>query len=236
MKLFFLSLILLISFPSVSYAKGCLGLAQCIEFASNGDAESQFQLGLHYNKIYRKDELPKELTQHIPAHQLNIPKQGAQNMSVHYLKWAAKQGHTDAQILLATHYFEGIKGKIHYQEAEKWFKKAAESGHDEAQVSLATLYYYDHIKGRGFDDAFKWYLKSSKQGNADAQNFLGAMYMAGQSVDKDIVIAYAWTKLSAEKGSDSAIKLKSHLEGKLSSEQKNEAEDLAKEFQKMYKE
>jgi len=98
MKLVLMLILCLLISPAFSFAKDCSSEAQCRQFAQEGDLESQFKLGISYDKAYRTGK--KEL------------RKMAQNQAVYWFKKAAEQGHTDAQILLATHYYEGIQGNL----------------------------------------------------------------------------------------------------------------------------
>ena len=78
----------------------------------------------------------------------------------------AKDGDTDAMLLLGTMYATGEGVIQDYKEAFKWFRKAAELGYVKAMYRLGGMY----ANGRGVieDDkeAVKWYRKAAELGNA----------------------------------------------------------------------
>ena len=118
--------------------------------------------------------------------------------AVKWYRYAADQGHADAQFELGKCYFHGIGVKQDYAEAAKWFQKADDRGHDEAgEFRQAAELFLNAQKGRpaaqydlgrayefGFpgitktlSEAVKWYRKAADQGHDEAKNRLKIVEM-----------------------------------------------------------
>lgn len=86
--------------------------------------------------------------------------------------YAAENGDTLAQNLLAGHLYNGNYIKKSETGAAYWWKKAAEQGNARAQYNLALLYY----KGQGVDKSEKegdfWMKKAAEQNFELAKKFL----------------------------------------------------------------
>jgi len=89
--------------------------------AEQGDASSQFKLGIMYHNGR------------------GVPKDNAE--AAKWYRKAAEQGDAQAQFNLGQMYREG-KGVLQdYAEAVKWYRKAAEQGDAQAQYNLGTMYF-----------------------------------------------------------------------------------------------
>ncbi len=121
--------------------------------AEQGDARSQFDLGLLYKN--GKGGFPQDYKEAIKW----------------YLK-AAEQGNAIAQTHLGVMYDQGEGVTQDYKEAFKWYLKAAEQGNAIAQTHLGVM--YDQGEGVPQDDnkAVKWYRKAAEQGNEQAKKIL----------------------------------------------------------------
>ena len=146
----------------------------CLEKANSGDPDSQYEMGEYY--LYHDNT-----------------QEG--------LKWiekAAKQGHTKAQLELASTYENGYYGlEADQEKAIEWYRKAAELGNAEAQIRLAECYVYELGVERDLKKAFDWYSKAADQGDPKAQYMLGHFYLNGETVKKSATKANELFRKSA---------------------------------------
>lgn len=143
-------------------------------FAEEGDAMSQFYLGVLYEKGNGvEQQYPQALFWYIKA---------------------AGQGVARAHYNIGNMFFNGRGVSLDYQEAERRFKKAADLNYAPAQYNLA----YTQAKGLGGEkkptEAFGWYLKAAKNGLLKAQAKVGQLYELGRGVKKDKGKAIFWYK------------------------------------------
>jgi uncharacterized protein len=149
---------------------------------------------------------------------------------------SAEQGNADAQFKLGAMFYDGDGAtfgwlrKQDYSQAAKWFGKSAEQGNVDAQSCFGWMY----IKGEGVaqdcNEAVRWYRKAAEQGDTDAQHNLGVMLADCNKVPQDYVEAYKWTTLAAEQGDQNTVEKIDALKNKMSPQQIDEAQKLAKEF------
>ena len=96
-----------------------------LPLAEQGDAATQFNLGLMYAN-----------------------GQGVKQDYFEAVKWyrqAAEQGHANAQANLGSAYGAGRGVRQDYTEAVKWFKKAAENGSASGQFKLGRHIFWDKV-------------------------------------------------------------------------------------------
>lgn len=124
-----------------------------IKSAENGDAESQYNLGLTYSYRY-----------------------GVEKNTEETLKWftkSAQNGNAKAQLMLGKMYYLGQEVEENNEEALKWLVKSAENGNAEAQNWLGDCYYYGKCYvEKDYEEAIKWYKMSAQQGNVFSINIL----------------------------------------------------------------
>lgn len=103
----------------------------------------------------------------------------------------------------------------------------AKQGDVEAQFKLGLMYYIGESVSQDYKQAAYWFEKAATQGSADAQNNLGLMYDKGQGVTKNLIKAHMWANIAA---SNNGIdrKLRDSVAKKLTSEQLNKAQEMAK--------
>ena len=189
-----------------------LTIHQMIERATQGCAESQFELGCNYysgselsqDYIAASDWFEKASDQgHVQASYnlgwMNAVGEGCSadlSKAMKFYGLAAERGHANAQNNLANLY----ERRGEFVEAARWYRLAADSGLPNAQASLGFLL----SKGRGVPideiEAVKYYRLSADQGFAPAQSNLGAMYAKGRGVDMDPGMAVHWIQMAAEQG------------------------------------
>ena len=91
-----------------------------ISAAQAGDSESQFQLGVIYDRGEGVDQDYRQ--------------------AVEWYTKAASSGHADAQFHLGTMYDRGEGVDQNYQQAFYWYQKAAKQGILRAQFNLGVMY------------------------------------------------------------------------------------------------
>jgi len=92
-----------------------------------------------------------------------------------------------------------------------------------------------YVKGEGGlpqDDveAVKWYRLAADQGVEVAQYNLGMKYSLGRGVPKNYIQAYMWLRLAADQEYEKAKWQIYFIEGRMTSEQKEEALNLARNW------
>jgi len=148
-----------------------------IDFADNGDADAQFNIGMKY---YRGDGVVKDY-----------------GKAAEWFRKAADQGHATGQWYIAVLHFNGHGLPKDEKQAMHWSRKAAENGNQFAQYNLGWRLNLGQGIPQDYLQAAMWYRKAAEQDNADAQQGLGSLYNLGHGVPQDKVEAYFWFYLSA---------------------------------------
>ncbi|MCB9974661.1 MAG: sel1 repeat family protein [Rhodospirillales bacterium] len=147
---------------------------------------------------------------------------------------AADQDYTIAQTALAFMYFEGVKIDQDYPAAAALAELAASRNDPDAQLLLGKMYHYGYGVPQDYKTATFWYVKAAKLGVADAQYRVAVMLVTGQGIKKDLVKAYAWANVATSQGSYEAEELREEISGKLSKGQLEIAQNLSKQYYKVY--
>jgi len=113
-------------------------LAKLEAGAENGDAKSQYQLGIWF--FYGKGGLTADGT-----------------AAVKWWRKAAEQGDAEAQFFLGTCYDYGQGVEVDSAEAVKWYKRAANQGYDLAYCNLAARFFDGKGVPKNYVEAYKWY-------------------------------------------------------------------------------
>lgn len=150
--------------------------------AEQGDAVSQFNLGLMYDS-------GQGVTQDYQE-------------AVRWYRLAAAQGVANAQFNLAVMYANGYGVAQDYQEAIRLYQTLAEQGEGDAQTKLGLMY----AKTQDYQEATRWYRLAAENGDAAASFLLADMYYYGQGVTQDYQEAVRWYQLAAEQGSSLALR------------------------------
>ena len=145
-------------------------------------------------------------------------------------RMAAEQGHADAQNILGRLHLDGIGVPQDHAEAVAWIRRAAEQGHARAQASLGVMYIVGWGVSQDHAEGAAWYRLAAEQGYANAQSLLGGMYAEGKGVPQDYVLAHMWLNLAGAGGNERAREARNRLETKMSREQVEEAQRLAREW------
>ena len=157
---------------------------QLYQAAESGDAESQYQLALFYEK--QKDtEYP---------------------IIVSWLYRAARQGVLEAQFALGYIYQYGKPGiPPDLLESEKWYEKAASRGDRQAIQALEVLRNqpaYKMLSPPSLEDRWsvQWIVKTAAFGDSQSQFDLGRLYAEGKKIQMDYGQAAIWYEKAAAQG------------------------------------
>ena len=81
---------------------------------------------------------------------------------------AAEQGHTEAQVELATQYFLGRGAPKDWKLAARWYEAAAANGDAAAQYIIGSFYEHGDGVARDLRKALAWYVLAARQGDVGA--------------------------------------------------------------------
>lgn len=143
--------------------------------AENGDAGSQFQLGMFYAS----------------GHGVKA----SDNMAVHWFEKAAKQGHPEAMYELGKHL--SVRCHAVSPDAFEWFRKAAELGCAKAQFALGRCFGNGAVVKKDLIQAVYWFLKAAEQDLPEAQFALAECYQADCVVKKNDSESLEWLQKAA---------------------------------------
>lgn len=121
-----------------------------LPLAENGDARSQYQIGL-----------------------MHLKGQGVEADAASALKWfrlAVDQGYTPSLVNLAELYYTGRGAAHDHDEAAKLYAKAARQGNAEAQYALGNLYIRGHGVEKDLARAHMWLGIAGMRGLKIARN------------------------------------------------------------------
>lgn len=158
-------------------------LGQMIRFASKGNSEAFYDLGM----AYYRGELG-----------LNVDNEEA----FRWIMKAAKKGHIEAENTIGVFYAEGIHVEKDLEEAIKWYRQAALCGNIVAQSNLGNKYYFGDGVKQDYSEAIKWWSLAADQGYDNAQAFLGDCYFDGEGVNVDYEKAVKLYKKAAIQDND----------------------------------
>jgi len=215
--------------------------------ADRGDVQTQFKLGVIFNTGQGVAQDYKEAIKwmRISADQglaeaqhflglMYVNGDGVPRDNNEAIKWcllSAEQGNPDAQNLLGHLYGERI-GPEALKESVKWYMLATDQGSSSAPCSLAMM--YEHGLGaapQDYEEAAKWYRLAAERGDFIAQSSLSTLYADGKGVPQDIISAHMWSNVAALQGYEDAKIDRDELEMKMTSEQIEQAQKQAAEFQ-----
>ncbi len=161
--------------------------------AAKGHPRAQYELG---NIMYR-----------VGADNGALVGTGApKNLSeaVDWLRKAADQNDSDAQLSLALIYANGQEELQNDAEALRLFSRASDNGHTDAQFYLRFIYGIGPCASITDDDCVKKLNGLVRKGHALAQYFLGNCYFSGKGVAEDKLEAVKWYKKATERGNINA--------------------------------
>lgn len=223
----FFALLLIISMPTLSFAK----------------AQSDYELGL----VAFSEKKYKEAIQHLnfaaikgnlnAQYKLGEIYQYGEGTNIDYtlaMKWynnAAKLGSSIAQHHLGAIYEFGLMNiKIQYETAFEWYRLSAEQGNSDAQYAIAGLYAQGLGTTLNNEKALYWYHKSAKQGNSSAHLTLGLIYSGGMlDVLEDKIIGLKWSLIAYKQDELLSERVISSIRKNMTNEQIEKAQQLANE-------
>ena len=164
-------------------------MAELKKQAEAGDAEAQFELGLHY-----------------------CADEDNYDTTLLWYRKAAEQGHARAQLFLAMLIEDEGGRKPDIASALPWYRKAAAQGDPDALKRLGEMYAegqclaYDPVKAEEcFRKAVEEYrLAAEEDEDSSAMYGLGLMLINGKGVDRDVAGAVKWFQKAAELDNDEA--------------------------------
>ena len=195
--------------------------------AEQGLGRAQFELGLAY-----------DYGQGVPQDRGEV---------LRWYRLAAEQGLGRARHELGLAYDYGRGVPQDRGEALRWYRLAAEQGFVGSQVNLAVAYRTGQGVPQDRGEALRWYRLAAEQGFANAQFNLGEVYLDGRGVPQDYVRAYVWTSLAeasyvqkyrpenvtktkAISDSRDAVRNRDYIGDRMTADQINEAQRLAREW------
>ncbi len=151
-----------------------------LERAQQGDASSQFELGL---KFAKGDGVEKNLDE-----------------AARWYRKAADQGDASAQCNLGFCYYNGLGVAKDLSEAFRLFEASANQGNADAQANLASMYELGQATPKDDSKALEYCLKAANGGSTRAQYLIGTRYESGRGVPKSFAIAKKWYLEAANSG------------------------------------
>ena len=106
------------------------------------------------------------------------------------LRFAAENGHSDAQYFSGLINFLAYCGIKNHKAAKYWFEKSAEQGHKFGEYYLAYMYEHGYGVDRDIEKALYWYKKSAEQQNPDAYFSIGCIYEKGDGFEQNDKLAF----------------------------------------------
>ena len=153
-----------------------------VSAAENGDAKSQYRLGLRFERGV--DGAPDYAR------------------AADWYRKAARQGMRRAAFRLGLLYQDGRGIGQDHKLAVRWYRDAAEAGLPEAQFNLGYLYERGlGLKADGVQAAV-WYRRAAIQGEVQAYRSLGMLYAIGRLVPRDDAKALFWLSLVKDKDAE----------------------------------
>lgn len=142
-------------------------------------------------------------------------------------KWfqlAAKQGQPDACFNLGVMRLQGVGLPKSPVRAVQWLEKAAAGNHPKAQTMLGVLVRAGQGVAKNSKRAVALFRAAAEQGYSVGQRNLASHFETGSGVAPDPVEAYKWYSLAAQNGDEKAAKARAVVAGRLSPQQKADAE------------
>lgn len=146
--------------------------------AENGEAQSQFDLGISLVTGQYGQKVNK--------------KAGCE-----LLTKAANQGNVDAMSALASNVLSDVESR---GDALTWLRRAAESGHVQSQHDLAVRFQAGDGVERDPAAAVRWHTLAAESGHATSQFMLAEALIHGEGAPKSPTEAERWLEKSADSG------------------------------------
>ena len=167
-----------------------------------------------------------------------IASPGYATNSLDELQQKAEQGDMTAQFQLGRKYHLGDGVESDTQKAIFWYQKAAAQGSAKAVNNLGVMYEHGFVAPEDKDRSVEWIMEKSfayfteaaKRGQCTAQQNIGATY----AYRREYIQAWAWLTVAATRGSKFGLIDRGRFDGKMSSDERKQAEKLAKEYLQKY--
>ena len=124
-------------------------------WSSEGDAWSQFNLGVMYSD---GEGVPQDYKE-----------------AIKWYKMAAEQGNTDAQYNLGFMCYNGEGVPQDYKEAIKWYRMAADQGDADAQNFIGAMHFYGEGIPQDYKYAYVWFSIAKANGHEKAKDNLNSV-------------------------------------------------------------
>jgi len=111
-----------------------------------------------------------------------------------YIKTAANQSDPKAQYTLGALYYLGAGVKKDLNEAFYWLNLASEQGYLDAKYNLGVMYEFGEGVEQSFEMAYENYIFAARQGNLESQIKVAEMYKAGIGTNQDLEKSSYWLK------------------------------------------
>ena len=120
--------------------------------------------------------------------------------AVRWLRAAANQGYTDAQINLGGLYLEGKGVERDVEQGISLIRKAVDQDEPFAQFNMGWLFFEDVVIEQDYKKALMWFNKSAENGWGGGQLWVGKLLVTGTGVEKDTAKGFEWLLKAAEQG------------------------------------
>ena len=158
-------------FEAYEVGEYATALAEWQPLAEEGDANSQYGLGLLYGNGF-----------------------GVEMNDALALRWyglAAQQGHAGAQCNLGVIHMNGWGVPMNEIVASRMYLMAAEQGVTEAQIALGVIYAADYSPLYNKEEAYKWFSIADRLGDLNAapkRDDLARKFTADEAIEADGIV------------------------------------------------
>lgn len=184
------------------------------ELALQGDAESQYGIGVMYVAGWGTDQ--------------DFAK------GMHWCRLASDQGHKNAPCVIGGLFEKGQGVEQDLEKAKEWYLLSADRGSEEAMRALGDIYSNGQGVAVDHQKAASWYSRSAEKWDWRSQVRLAKMYDNSLGVEQDAVRAYAWMfTANHNSGNGKATELE-RIRATMTTDQIDEAQVLAAEYVEKY--
>ena len=137
-----------------------------------------------------------------------------------------------SSVVFGDDYQDGVDAanKGDFKTAHELLLPFAEQGEATAQSNLGFIYSNGQGVPQDYKEAVKWFRLSAEKGYASAQFNLGLMYVKGQGVLQDYALAHMWFNIAGSNGNKDAVKNRNIVEKKMSKQQIEKAQEMARNW------
>jgi TPR repeat protein len=188
--------------------------------ATQGNAQSQYVIGLHYLRgswidrdsskahywLRRAAEGGVGLAYGALAEIYEVGDGVPMDKSKARLlrEMVALEGAAEWQVLASQMMLNGVGGPVDIAKGMKFLEMAAEQGHAEACFKLGENYFANVVVSRNDRKSLQYYLRAAELGHKRAAAVVGNMYAQGLGTPKDYASALTWLTIAAHAGIDRA--------------------------------